>query len=301
MKKARYISVLSFAMLFYISATAEVSMTLKTAIERNIIKISAHGAIPDSTKPYTSTGHIGECLEFNVTNLTSTPLKLIVENGRKFTSAEDDKQDLMITNQLIFVLNGRKSSTFRAYAMCISPYKGSPKPLTVFNISKMADGYLLQISGILEKYKFQDPTGQDAVWAIIKNVDSNAVYASNNFEGNILKKFVQFAKEGKKITDDMLLGNNLFGPILNKPEYYITGRITWEMLKKDNATLCVYDEQGNYVTDIFVQEKYEAGKQSYSFKLTTCLIQPDKKYLVRLKVKNSTLEELACVSQKQEY
>jgi hypothetical protein len=295
MKAAKYILILSVIMLPFKAALADDPITVKTAVELKMIKLSAHGASPDSAAPYSYSGHVGKCIELVYTNLTNKNLTLMLETGRKFECDSDRTQDLMISHSHIFVLNAKQKATHTTYAFCVSPSKGSPGPKSTFKIKEMADGYLLQLVQLIERKNYQNSGGQSAIWAIINKSDSNIVSGgSDPVQRKAMKRFVAYAKRGLTITDAMLFEDEENIPVINKTEYYITGEIKWEMAKKGIASLCVYDEQGNYLTDIFVQKEYNEGNQSCNFKVTTCLIEPDKKYLVRVKVKDQTLEELAC-------
>jgi len=83
---------------------------------------------------------------------------------------------------------------------------------------------------------------------------------------------------------------------IEKEEYSIYGEIKWNMIKSENVSLYVYNEEGKFVTSIFENRNFETGKQSYDFKVHNCHIDKDKKYIVRLIINNEIKNAMECVA-----
>jgi hypothetical protein len=271
-------------------------VSLKTAFESKLIKVDIHGTAFDMGTP-ASKRYYGECISFKVENLTSNVLNLKLENGRKLISDYDSIQNMIITHQLVFALNGNETATYKVYGMCIEKNDYAPDSKSTFKFGEIADGYLFQLTQMLEKNNYQDHAGQSAVWAITDHIDTTAIYSDNRSEKNLLRKFIgtyQKATAEKKIVP-------IYDPekttYIERKEYNISGKIDWTMSSNTFASLLVYDEQGNLVSTIFDKRKFDEGEQSYDFKVVSCLIQKGKKYLVRLKIKDITVDELICIAE----
>jgi len=271
-------------------------VSIKTASDNKLIKVDIHGTAFDLGTP-ASKRYYGECISIKVENLTSNILYLKLENGRKLISDYDSIQNMIITHHLEFTLNGKETATYKVFGMCIEKNDFAPDGKSTFKFGEIADGFLFQLTQLLEKNNYQDHAGQSAVWAITDHIDTTAIYSSDNSEKNILRKFIgtyQIATADKKIVP-------IYDPekttYIEKKEYSISGKIDWTMNSNTFASLLVYDEQGNLISTIFNNRKFEEGEQSYDFKVVSCLIQKEKKYLVRLKIKDITQEELICIAQ----
>jgi len=124
--------------------------------------------------------------------------------------------------------------------------------------------------------------------------DNNTAFSKQN--NGILKKASPFKMQTIIHGNTIISGNNMESIQLNmeKKESCISGKIEWEMIKNDYASLYVYDEGGKLITTVFENKKFDKGNPSYNFNVTSCLIEKNKKYLVRLKVRKVLKKELAC-------
>ena len=293
--KQAVIFVLLSALLSFPSLASD-PVSLKDAFDKKFISITISGTEFDLGTPL-SKRYYGECISMKVVNLTNNILNLKIENGRKLICDYDSIQNMIITKQLSFALNGKETATYKTFAMCIEKENDAPDSRSTFQLGEMANGYLLQLTQLLEKNNYQDHAGQSAVWAITDHVDTIAIYSSDNSEKSILRKFIgkfQVATAEKKIVPVYDPSRTTY---IEKNEYNISGKIDWTMKSGGFASLIVYDEQGNLVSTIFDKRKFDEGDQSYDFKVVSCLIKNGKKYLVRLKIKDVTQEEIICTAQ----
>ena len=84
--------------------------------------------------------------------------------------------------------------------------------------------------------------------------------------------------------------------IIEKESYSISGIIKWDMAQKGFVSLSVYNEDGKLIKNIFDKKKYETGEQSFDFKIVDCHIEKNKKYFLKLKLKNVIIKEVECKS-----
>ncbi len=296
MKTLKFITVLLLlSALSSAVSLAKSTMSLKDASDKQLVSVKIHGTKSNAGTP-TSSNHFGDCITVEVQNLTSDPLSLEIETGRKLTCHFDSIQNMMFTQYHLIALAGKQTTTYKAYAMCINEHKIGPDENSTYNIGDMAEGKLLQLALLIEKNKFQDNTGQNAVWVFTDNNDSTSIFSSNTKEFKALRAFVSSAKSKTTIKSITPVNKTDETVFIQRKEYKIAGVIQWNMKTQGYASLIVYDEQGNFITNIFDKRKFAAGDQSYDFNVVSCRIEPGQKYLVRLKIKDLTQEQLVCLS-----
>ncbi|MFH0865846.1 MAG: hypothetical protein V1904_06605 [Bacteroidota bacterium] len=289
--KARNVFFFTPLFLFFMTTIASYAgntILLKDAESAKQVELVIRGISKDAGKHATGT-HFGECIEFDVINLTNSVLEIKVELGRKLICDYDSIQNMMLTRELIFTLNAREKAKYRTYAMCIEQQDASPNAKSTFHLGEMAETNLLELAKTLDKNNYQNSCGQSAVWTIINNSDTSSIWGTNAEEKKFLRKYVSSLRGDNIKKIDNTPEQTIF---IESKEFNISGSIEWNMKKKGAASLIVYDEQGNYITSIFKDKKFETGQQTYNFQLVSCLLKPDTKYLVRLKVNNLTQKEL---------
>ncbi len=94
--------------------------------------------------------------------------------------------------------------------------------------------------------------------------------------------------KNKDSTDNITRSNNS----VETKAYSISGKMEWEMIKKGYVSLCLYGEEGNLITSIFEKKKFDIGEQSFDFKVINCKIEKNKKYILRLMIKNVVIKEM---------
>ncbi len=276
------LKILAIALIMPLGIQANQKISLKDAVDKKMVSAKITGT------GYTTTNfssHYGECMKFEVTNLSSTPIDVFIETGRFLIPENDSVQAMMITKEMFISLNSKASRIFIANAMCTQKPNLSPNSKRKFKIGEMATGKLLQLAKLIEKYNYQDPVAQSAVWVITNKTSFTNIYTSDSVKVKILRDF---------LTDKPSTNNSLFKESSN---VFIEGKFAWTMEKSAMVSIVVLNEYGNEIAKIMSNTKYEKGKQNYSFKYSGCLLEPAKTYKVRLKIQDYTVDELACTSE----
>lgn len=287
--KAKLLFIFASILICHHSLYSGNTISLKDAQYNKQVEIVIRG-LSNNTGKWECGLHFGECIEFEVKNLTNTPLEIKVEIGRKLICDYDSVQNMMLTRDLIFALKAKEQAKHKAYAMCIEQHDASPTSKSTFHLGEIAENNLLELVKTIDKNNYQNSGGQSAVWTIVNNSDTSNIYG-NIEEKRFLRKYVSSLRgdKPKNIELPVQSEQTIF---IESQEYNISGKIEWNMNKKGAASLFVYDEQGNYITSLFTGRKFGVGEQTYDFKLVSCLLEPSTKYLVRLKVDDLTQKEL---------
>lgn len=298
MKTYKYVAITMFCTLaFNLNLFAGDTLTLKEALKKKMISVVVHGT-RKGPRAMLSHSYYGKCMQLEVKNLTDSTLNLKLETGRTLNCDKETVQNMMITKDLIFTLKGKKSGTYKAYAMCVQEHKSSPDSHDTYQIGELADNNLLQFAKIIEKYNFQDNAGQNAVWVFTDNNDTTAIYGTNLDEARILKKYVKkykYSSAKLKVTESTeMLGEP---KIVSDKGPTITGNMIWEMTKGGNATLQVFDSDDKLVVTLFEKQYFSKGEQTHFVTVSGTNIEKGKKYYIRLKVKGEIQEELICTAE----
>ena len=144
-------------------------ISLKDAVKKHQISIVVKG----------NGGYNGECLAVSVKNQTNYPLKIQVDAGTIFASADEDVQDLMVTQEELFALKPRGSALVNLFTMCIQHSNMGPSKGDLFTFSSMATGDLLKLVKLIDEKDYQNSTAQSAVWAITDGASIADVYGSD--------------------------------------------------------------------------------------------------------------------------
>jgi hypothetical protein len=268
-----------FTIFFSIDSLANEKISLSDAITNKYVtaKITGAGYINAS-----ASSHYGECIKIELINLSYTSYDIVLETGRKLVPVVDSVQTMMITKEMMISLLPKGTKTVFAYAMCTEKTDKSPNPKRKFKVGEMAEGKLLQLAKLIEKYDYQDNTAQQAVWVITNNSSLVNITSSDSMKVKILKGF---------------LSEQPSTNFKNASGGTIEGKFTWNMDKLGTISIVVLNESGFEIGEIFSNKKYDKGAQSCNFKYTGCMIEPNKVYKVRLKIQDYTVDELACTSE----
>ena len=285
------IKILCFlALLIPPSAFSDPVYSLQAAVTSKLVSASIHGVGGDKSDYFGR--HYGKSIIIELKNLTSQNLDIEVETGRKLKCSADTIQNMMITHGHFFALAPYGSYSDTLYAMCIQEHNHGPK-YSYYKIDNMADNYLLELAKLIMNKDYQDASAQSAVWVLTDNASITGIYSLDTSEANTLRRFTAMAT-----SQPFKPGNfgGLYDNFIETPQYFITGTIKWKMENDGYASLYVYDDKGNYITTVFEKRLYDAGNRNCDFKVSSCLIKPNAKYLVRLKIKDYTTEELVCMA-----
>lgn len=278
MKTTKIILVI-FAILFSLNSIANEKISLSDAITKKYVtaKITGVGYSNASVS-----AHYGECIKIELNNLSYSSFDITLETGRKLVPYVDSVQTMMITKEMMISLLPKGTKTVFAYAMCIEKTDMSPGPKRKFKVGEMAEGKLLQLAKLIEKYNYQDNLAQQAVWVITNNSSITNLTSSDTLKIKTLKGFLSEQSS-----------NNF----KNTSGGTIQGKFTWNMEKLGTISIVVLNESGFEIGEILSNKKYDKGSQTCNFQYTGCLIEPNKVYKVRLKIQDYTVEELACTSE----
>lgn len=163
-------------LLFGISLMLGSSNLNATSPEREYVSIEkqlAHNNI--RVQIFGKGGHEGNCILFNVENLTSDSLFIAIEPGRRLVSEDPSMQDILIVKANNFSLPGNEKTKVNGYGFCCMSHNSSPAPNSKFKIGYMAPPDWVALAEFINDNNFPESAIQSAVWVFSNNNDVSSI------------------------------------------------------------------------------------------------------------------------------
>jgi hypothetical protein len=280
------------ALLFcsYVLTAENLSFSLFEAIQKKMVKVDIKGRGYTSDNSY---GHYGKCIFVKVKNLTNQSLNLSLETGRRLTCVHDSIQDMMVAKSEMFALGPNGSSDFTINAFCTQKHDRSPGESSIFKLDGMSEGYLHELSLLIESLGMLDNTGQTAVWVLTDSVSPNEIRGSDAAKVKKLKDFVLFAIGNMKTERATGFMYDYSFPEKTEKGFSLRGEINWEMPYSGLVSLTIYDNHNQKIKVLFDERLFRPGFQTFSYNLTNLSLKENEMYWLRVDGCGKRLKELA--------
>jgi hypothetical protein len=248
-----------------VKAAKEPVYTLAEALKKNLVKIEIQGA--DSVLP-NSSSHYGKCIQMKLTNLTANKFTVQLETGQQIIPDDSAIQNMMVTQQQLFVMGPNKQSKKYINAMCVQHHDDGPNKKIKFTMGQMSPKNLLGIAQLVEKHKYFNSIAQNAVWCISDGEDISTIQNDEDTVMTyVLQKYVSevtgqpIPKRGQRQT-------------YKEPQrsFKTTVIFEWTTNREANTTLAVLDANNHPVMEIVKDQTLPEGNHSYTIVLNSAEI-----------------------------
>ena len=219
-------------------------ISLQDALSKKLVTATIHGKNQDSTPGFISS-HFGPCIELQLKSLSKTSLVIQIENGRFLETLDTNEQRMIITQQELISLLPNKQKTITIYAMCTQMHDHSPGRESLLALGPMASGNLLELTGFLQKNRFQGQAAQEAVWVITDRNSPGNIYSDDTLQ---MKKLQQFVCR---------LTGQAMPKAAQKIEYaegMVSGEIVFDNKVPDSYTMKLFNEAGEVIVTFFEEK-----------------------------------------------
>lgn len=131
-------------------------LSLESATKLNLLKFKIKG---------TGT-HQGKCLNLQLESSCPDSLWLTLEAGCRLDSKNEAEQDILVTEEQIFVLGSFQKASTKITGFCCQANNHSPEKNADFTIGKPTDKNLIFIARYLSSHPADEHTTQSAVWCV---------------------------------------------------------------------------------------------------------------------------------------
>jgi hypothetical protein len=268
------------------------------------------GSIKYTAKGNSESTHYITPIIIHIENLKGKTLKIMIENGRLFTSISPSFQNLIITKKELIVLAPNEKKTIVLYAMCTQKNNSSPSDDVNYKVDKMADNNLLTISRCIEKNKYYESVGQRAVWVFTDNSPVDMVTGYNSEASERLQELIRILtmnladsphrKKLKELNDEIdQINDEIFRTVderytnYNEQSYHseITGFFEYYLKEESEVMIAMFDVNGIIVRELTYNPNVKKGMHRFDFSFDSSLYT-DTKYLFKLIINREVKRKL---------
>lgn len=258
----KLLAIITFSMLtcfgFY-EPKENKTIRLKDAVAQNLVQTTIEYA-QNST-------HYGKSVSVMVFNTSKSPINVAVPNGELFEPTDPEYQNMVVTDEAIFVLKAGEAKRMDLYAMCTEPHdRGAGKGVT-YKISNTKNEKLNQLTQKLSELKALETEGQYAVWALMDNARGlETVYGADTVLASNLRTFLS-TLTGKKLPDPKLLlgySSNFYSPPAISKET-IRGSFDFNYSNPKNISVGMFNTAGTLVRELYRESNVKPGFKKLNF------------------------------------
>ncbi|MEO8146298.1 MAG: hypothetical protein ABI723_01610 [Bacteroidia bacterium] len=251
----------------YQSAKAD-TLSLSKAIKSNILKCSFEGN--------SNSTHYLNPLMVSLESKENKFHTIIIENGQQFISSDSSLQNLVIVKREVITLPPYQKKTSLLSAMCIEMHDGGPQSKVAYAQGKMSDGFLLELTKLIDKQKYFDIAAQQAIWCLINKSPIGNIDGFDSTEVRALQQLVSKAT-GQPIPK-YVAANNYRQPVITDT---LEGSFTYMVRQESEVLIAMFDKSNRVVRELYRNNKEPVGKKDFHFVFDSTVYQ-DEVYYIRL-------------------
>lgn len=214
-------------------------------------------------------GHQGECVAFDIKNLTGDSVLLRIEPGRILHSEDTTMQDILIVKHKNITLPPFASITEKGYGFCCKSHHRSPKSTSVFSIGTMAPDSWQKLAQVIDQGHFPASAIQNAVWSLSNDHPISAITDINPEKVDLLRRTVSKIK-GVEVPwysvlfEEPASENQLF----SDKHLRVTGNIEYYVNSNSLVSILVKDHRGHVVQNLVKGTMKGSGNYTYPVNLS---------------------------------
>ncbi|HRG87585.1 MAG TPA: hypothetical protein PLW44_01100 [Chitinophagales bacterium] len=258
---------------------AENVYTLSDAAQRKLIAVNLTGAERDSTFTGEYSSHYGPCMQLQLASNSSETMSLKLEYGYNLVPDDSSLQTMIVTQTLIVKLAPKQKKTYRVYAMCTQAHDGGPSPQSRFELRNRSTGYLLELTELLNRKKYQGNTAQNAMWCLTDDYGLNTIFSTDTAMMFELRRFVAKAKG---ISPDKIYAkyddDTETEPVRTMRTSY-SGSFTYSFSRAAKVTIALYNSNNQVVTTYLNNETQNPGEHTFNYKVDGATLNGNRHYV----------------------
>jgi hypothetical protein len=155
------------------------TVTLEDAVTQKMV----------SCKLISNGNYSGESVAVSLTNLTGTPLNVIIPAGTVFRPDDTGDQDLIVVEQQAIALNGKASVNQVLDGFCMEAHDSAPTTDNGMRLAKTDNKHLQDLAAFLDGKGYDAQTVQSAVWAVSDHEPISTI-GNGDEKGKALRTFL---------------------------------------------------------------------------------------------------------------
>lgn len=193
LKQLCFLSTLTFLCLIFSSFNSNScvnkyyshSISIEDALKKNLIScvIKSKG------------GHLGDCLDMSMKNVSKEKIIVRLESGRNLESNDTNFQNIMVVREEYFVLNPLETDKKNVFGFCSQSHKSTPKIESTYSVGEMSNKTLVLLAQHLSKNKYPISSMQEAIWTLTNGRPLTSIFHPKRDSIESLQNFVSSLSE----------------------------------------------------------------------------------------------------------
>ena len=218
--------------------------------------------------------HYYESIALEVNNLSAEDISIDIKFGDMFIPINTIYQNIVVTENKLIVLKGKTNQRVSIKGMCTESSNSSGNESTVYTFKKGKDEKLSKLAGFIAENKYQNSTGQLAVWTLLNNENINNIISSDSSEEGKFKKFLANLT-GKtysiKVKD---YKTNYYAP----PKEKVGGMFEYTFAYPRDVQIAMFNDKNILVRELFNQKNISPGTHKTEFAYDASIYTDDIYY-----------------------
>ena len=212
-------------------------------------------------------GHKGECVSFDLKNLTEDTLFVLLESGRRLVSGDSSNQDIFIVKSKTICLTPHQQKLDSGFGFCCQSSNSSPQLDDDFSIGQMAPEEWQKLAKVIDANDFPIGAIQSAVWCISNDHPISSIH-SDDMEGiQLLRRTVAEIKL-KELPWYYMTYHEDTSVVFSNKYKNIIGNIEFNVQSNAIITINVRNKHGQIVATLIKESSVGVGKHKYSMNLS---------------------------------
>lgn len=257
--------------------------TIEEAIQKGLVEVAITGAdtnMEDTLSDDFTSVYFGKSIVLSIQNKSGNHLRLKLENGRVFSAQDEAVQDMVVTHGELITLHRGRTQEHEIYAMCAEMTDQAPSASNSFTLGTMAVEDVQGMTALVEKYKVQNSSGQDAVWAITDDIPVSNLYFDDPRAEKEIKEYA-YAVTGQQkesMPENEALYEEEAAPLEVRE---ISGTFSFTIESKSMVTLVLYGPSGEVAQEIYKGQPLDRAEYDIDFSAGSAHLQPGT-YVMKL-------------------
>ena len=260
----------------------------KTTVEPEFISIEDLATTSQLSVTVTGKGgYKGNCVNFEIKNLTANSLRIWIEPGRRLVSIDSNLQDIFIVKKQLILLASNETKNLSGFGFCCQSSNSSPSKGSEFTLGYMAPKEWVELAEFIDVNDFPNSAVQSAVWSLSNNHQTASITGNTPESVRLLREAVAKIKNEPIPWYYLTYEQDTSQVFSNKPQH-LSGTFNYELTSNTVVTIHITNENGKLKKVLTTEMPKQKGK--YELMLNQTVKGWNKgKYFVRIYEGNHTL------------
>lgn len=208
-------------------------------------------------------------------NTDKNSITISINNGDLFIPQDSVYQNIIVTQDALFVLQPKEKKTMPVSGMCIEQFDKAGLGTTHYAYAANKNDSLKMLSAFLQKNKLQSSCAQYAMWCLANHTNINSVYSSDSTEENKLKSFLAQLTGKTFSVSDKNYKNYYFAP----PKEKVSGKFNFNFSNLADIQIALFNKNGILVRELYNEKNVQPGAHNFQYAFDASVYTEDIYYV----------------------